>query len=62
MKTMNELYKQCKKLEIFILSKKIKKFKNVKKWRKKSGLTLAVIRTTQSLKETLIVQKKKIKL
>ena len=62
MKTMNELYKQCKKLEIFILSKKIKKFKNVKKWKKKSGLTPAVIRTTQSLKETLIVQKKKIKL
>ena len=35
MKTMDELYKQCKKLQIFIFSKKNKKIKNLKKQRKK---------------------------
>ena len=31
MKTMDELYKYCKKLQIFIFSKKSKKIKNLKK-------------------------------
>ena len=31
MKTMDELYKQCKKLQIFIFSKKTEKIKSLKK-------------------------------
>ena len=35
MKTMDELYKQCKKLQIFIFSKKIEKIKSLKKKQRK---------------------------
>ena len=39
MKTVDELYKQCKKLQIFIFSKKTEKMKNLKKQRKKCAGT-----------------------
>ena len=35
LKTINEWYKQCKKLQIFIFSKKNQKIKKFKKWPKK---------------------------
>ena len=40
LKTINEWYKQCKKLQIFIFSKKIKKLKDKKNGKKKCARTL----------------------
>ena len=37
MKTMDELYKYCKKLQIFIFSKKSKKIRNLNSERKCTG-------------------------
>ena len=50
MKTMDELYKQCKKLHIFIFNKKNKKIKNLKKQQKKSVLVPPFIHTTYRYK------------
>ena len=50
MKTMDELYKQCKKLQIFIFSKKTEKIKSLKKkTAKKSALVPPFIHTTANI-------------